>query len=254
MLKHLLALIPPHRIYVEVFGGAAHLLFAKPQSEIEVYNDIDENVVNFFRVLRDPEKSRRLQELLRFTPYSRKEFYFCRDNLNETGIDDVERARRFFVINRQSFNADPFQTGWAWDTSRHRAKTVASIVDRLHVFAERLRTVQIECDDFEKIIRRYDSPDTFFYCDPPYILTTLRRNPPYSMSEDDHRRLVRVLLTIRGKALLSGYDHEIYRPLERAGWHKKRVRRMLSAANPHHTGPRRRYQYEYLWFNYDPSQ
>jgi len=258
MLKRILPLIPGHDVYVEVFGGAAHLLFAKPPAKVNVYNDIDNNLVNFFRVLRDPEKAKRLQQLLYLTPYSRKEFEFCRDYLNEPGIDDVERARRFFVVVKQSFNG--YFKNWKYNPTPRRAimyvETFYNSVDKIPEFTEFLRKVQIENDDFERVIKRYDSPETFFYCDPPYVTDTIKTEHPYqSMSLQDHRRLVNVLLNVRGKVMLSGYDHPVYAPLEKAGWRKIQVRRPLYATNPRkNLGGRRIHQIEYLWLNYDPPR
>jgi DNA adenine methylase len=102
LIKKLLPLIPPHEVYVEVFGGAAALLFNKPPSKVEVYNDINSELVNFFHVLRDDVRWKILQEKLLLTPYSREEFELaCRE---ESGVDDVERARRFYVRIQQSFS------------------------------------------------------------------------------------------------------------------------------------------------------
>lgn len=97
MVAKLLPLIPPHRIYVEPFGGGASLLFAKKPSPVEVYNDLDSGLVNFFRVLRDPKKFERLHKLVSLTPYSREEYDFCRATW-ETCDDDVERAYRWYVV------------------------------------------------------------------------------------------------------------------------------------------------------------
>jgi len=258
LLKYILPLIPEHKIYVEVFGGAAHLLFAKPPATVNVYNDIDSNLVNFFRVLRDPEKAKRLQELLYLTPYSREEFEFCRDHLNDPDIDDVERARRFFVVIRQSFSSK-CQT-WSYSLSNrrneYRPRRFYNYVDRIPEFAEKLRLVQVEHGDFEQVIRRYDTPETFFYCDPPYITDTIKSPQPYqAMSLEDHKRLVKILLNIQGKAMLSGYDHEVYRPLEEAGWRKLEVRRRLFATNPRkNLNGKRIIQVECLWLNYDPPR
>jgi len=258
LLKRILPLIPEHDVYVEVFGGAAHLLFAKPPAKVNVYNDIDDNLVNFFRVLRDPEKAKRLQQLLYLTPYSRKEFEFCRDHLNEPGIDDVERARRFFVAVRQSFSA--YFRNWKYDAPARRSvlstETFYNFVDRIPEFTDFLRKVQIENGDFERVIKRYDSPRTFFYCDPPYVADAIKAEHPYrGMSLQDHRRLVGVLLNVQGKVMLSGYDHPVYAPLEKAGWRKIQVRRPLCAINSRkNLGGRRAHQTEYLWLNYEPPK
>jgi DNA adenine methylase len=258
LLKHILPLIPEHEIYVEVFGGAGHLLFAKPPAQVNVYNDIDSNLVNFFRVLRDPEKAKRLQELLYLTPYSREEFEFCREHLNDPGVDDVECARRFFVAVRQSFNSKYKTWGYILSnrTSGYRPRQFFNYVDRIPEFTEKLRHIQVEHGDFEQVMRRYDTPRTFFYCDPPYVTETLKTPQPYkTMRLGDHMRLVKVLLSIRGKAMLSGYDHEVYRPLEESGWLKIKLERHLFATNARmNLRGLRAHQNEYLWLNYEPPK
>jgi site-specific DNA-adenine methylase len=170
MVKNLLPLIPPHKIYVEVFGGGASLLFAKKPSPVEVYNDIDSDLVNFFRVLRDPEKFEQFYRKAVLTPYSREEYCFCRETFRECQ-DDIERAYRFFVTARMSFSGRILH-GWSFtvtDSSRGMAGAVSkwlSCLDGLPDIHERLMRVQIEHDDFRKIIPRYDTLETFFYCLP----------------------------------------------------------------------------------------
>jgi DNA adenine methylase len=249
----IIPLIPPHTTYVEVFGGAAHLLFRKSPSRVEVYNDINGDIVNFFRVLRDPEKSKRLQELLCLTPYSREEWIFCRDSLNDAGIDDVERARRFFVKIRQSFNGKG--ETWGYDVRGNRGITrnqaFYKIINCFPEFHERIRNIQVENDDFEKVIRRYDTPDTFFFCDPPYIGNRVGTEF-LEMPVEDHERLVEVLLSIEGKAMLCGYENEIYKVLERRGWKKIGFTVSTYCTNPNQTGGKRRSRREYVWINYVP--
>jgi DNA adenine methylase len=251
----IIPLIPLHTTYVEVFGGAAHLLFQKPPSRVEVYNDINGDLVNFFRVLRDPEKSKHLQELLYLTPYSREEWRFCRDNLNEAEIDDVERARRFFVKIRQSFSC--MGETWGYVISGRRGSTLSqafyNIIDRFPEFHERIRNVQVENDDFEKVIRRYDSPDTFFFCDPPYI-GDKAKSEFLEMPIEDHERLVDVLLGIEGKAMLCGFENEIYKKLEERGWKKIRFTVITTMTNPNQTGGKRKRRSECVWINYKPPK
>jgi len=249
LVKHLLKYIPPHRVYVEVFGGAANLLLAKPPSEIEVYNDIDSALVNFFRVLRDTEKFTMLLHALLFTPYSRAEHDFCVKSHDDENVSDVEQARRFFVAIEQSFDG-VFAASWSFSIERSLAKSFFNRILRLYEIAARFRFVYIENDDFEKVIRRYDSVETFFYLDPPYLTEASdKKGYRYSMSEEDHERLVNALLYIKGKALLSGYPHAIYRPLEEAGWRRVRVTRPVWARRVR-GGRKRGRRSECLWMNY----
>jgi len=225
MVPKLLKLISPHRIYVEVFGGGASLLFAKCPSPVEVYNDIDSNLVNFFRVLRDPEKFERFHRLASLTPYSREEYYFCRKTWEQCE-DDVERAYRWFVVARMSFSG-LFGSGWSFGVTGSRrgmAKKCAawlSIIEGLPQIHARLMQVQIENRDFRDILKIYDTPNTFFYCDPPYVPETRRHGKyKHEMTLADHEELVKLLLQVKGKIVLSGYQHSVYEPLEQAGWQR----------------------------------
>jgi len=242
----LLKLIPPHNTYVEVFGGGATLLFAKTPSLIEVYNDIDNRVVNFFRVLQNPEKCLEMYKRLALTLYSRKQYYEALEKLEEG--DDVDRAVNFFIAIRQAFSAKLFH-GWSMGKrNRNQAPAFFTAVDFIPVFHARIKNVLIENDDFRKIIPRYDTPDTFFYCDPPYLNL---RNPNWSypgMSEKDHEELVELLLSVRGKVLLSGYPNKIYEKLTAHGWKYKSIETALSAKKEQ--GKRERVV-EGLWWNYE---
>jgi DNA adenine methylase len=244
--KHL-ELIPPHKCYVEVFGGMATLLFNKKPAKVEVYNDIWGEVVNFFRVLRDDEKWKILQEKLLLTPYSREEFEFCKFS-SSGDIDDVERARRFYVKIRQSFGGKMGSFGYG--PLRNHSKDWFRTVERFGFFHKRLANVYIERLDFEELIRKYDTSDTFFYCDPPYMEN--KAGVGYlSMGLEDHRRLVDVLLSIRGKALLCGYDNDVYRVLENNGWRKLEIVIPTNFTNPKQTGGVRKLRSEYVWLNYE---
>jgi DNA adenine methylase len=223
MVEKLLKLIPKHHIYVEVFGGGAQLLFAKLPSPVEVYNDIDSSLTNFFRVLRDPEKFQRFYRLVSLTPYSREEYYFCRDTWEQCD-DDVERAYRWFVVARMSFSGY-FGASWGFAlnaSSRGMSERCSSWLGAIKMLPQihaRVMRVQIEHKDFRELIPLYDTPKTLFYLDPPYIPET-RRSGGYQheMTIDDHKELVNIILKVKGMVMLSGYRHPIYEPLEQSGW------------------------------------
>jgi len=225
MVAKLLPLLPPHRIYVEPFGGGASLLFAKDPSPVEVYNDLDSGLVNFFRVLRDPEKFIRFYHLASFTPHSREEFNFCRATWQECE-DEVELAYRWFIVARMSFGGD-FGHSWAFAVTQSRrgmAGTTSkwlSTLEMLPAIHERMMRVQIEHDDFRNVIKTYDTPETLFYLDPPYVPET-RKDGKYKheLAIEDHEELVNLILGVAGKVILSGYNHPIYKPLENAGWER----------------------------------
>jgi len=224
--RKIVDVLPKHRIYVEVFGGAANLFIIKAPSPVEVYNDIDSGLVNFFRVLRDPEKFQRFYEQMCFMPFSREEYDFCKETW-EKETDDVMRAVKWYVVARQSFGGQ-FASNWgysiknSWRGMSQVTSRYFSAIEMLPDIAARFLMAQIEHDDFRKVIPRFDTEETLFYCDPPYVPST-RRSGEYrhEMTEQDHEELVDILLSIKGMAILSGYPNPIYERLERAGWFKK---------------------------------
>ncbi len=232
MMPKLLPLIPSHRVYVEPFFGGGSLFFSKKPSLVEIINDLDHNLVNFFRVLRDEEQFPRFWRKAFFTPYCREEFSWCRDNLE---VDDpVERAWRFFLVARQAFgrNFRGKGTSWGFDVNSPRTyHAFARCVDALPEVHARLRRVQVEQKDFRELIPCYDFPETFFYLDPPYVPET-RTHGKYQceMTAEDHAALVDLLLNLKGMAILSGYPGETYAPLERAGWQRKEWKTACPAA------------------------
>lgn len=245
MLKTLLKMIPPHRTYVEVFGGAAHLLFAKEPSVVEVYNDINGDLVNLYRVLQNPDMFLRFFQKVALTVNSREMFDEAQTRFNVE--DPVERAVAFYIVVRRSFDA--CMAGWSYDVRTRRTDYMNRmfILPFVHL---RLRHVQIEHDDFEAVIKRYDTDDTFMFLDPPYIASQVVKVHPYElMSDTDHERLINVLLNIRGKALLTGYANPIYTKLEDNGWYFKDIERQAAARKAKNAGSRG-FQVERIWWNY----
>ncbi len=233
MAGKLMPLFPEHHTYVEAFGGAGSLLFAKPSSPVEVYNDIDSDLVNFMRVLRDrdgmfPDFYNRAC----LSPYSRKEWEFCRDHLNDDS-DPVERARRYFVIARFSFSGlvggsfgiDMTGSKGAMVQKASAYQGVIGILPRL---SERMTSVLVENKDFRNLICLYDSEQTFFYLDPPYLPQT-RKSGGYKheMTYDDHQDLIRLLRATKAKVMLSGYPNDLYDSL---GWKKQEWATTCNAA------------------------
>jgi len=196
--------IPEHRTYVEPFGGAAGVLFAKPESKVEVYNDRDGDIVQFFEVLRD--RCDELVEWLEAVPFARDvyddwaEAFYHEDHRPE---DPIERAGRFFALRYMQFGSKT--DGVAGFATKANKSDVASGMknkaDRLGDFADRMRDVCIENLDWREVIDRYDTPETVFYCDPPYVGT----EDYYTGETIDHRALHDTLLEIEGKAVVS-YD------------------------------------------------
>lgn len=204
---------PQHRCYVEPFGGGASVLLRKKPSKVEVYNDKAGSVVNFFRVLRDSPED--LISALRLTPFAVDEYMVCR----EPGGYPVEDARRFFVRSWGGYNGingSDRSRGWRRTSERDVAGQFNSAAEALSIAAARLRRVAIDNLDWTEILARYDSPDTLFYVDPPYWLSSCKRTDPsdgyavHELGDDGHRRLVRQLHDLQGAVVLSGYPNDFY--------------------------------------------
>jgi DNA adenine methylase len=232
----LIPLIPTHSTYVEVFAGGAAVFFAKEISPLEVINDLDSGIVNLYRVLRDKEKFQEFRFRVALSPFSREEYEYCRATWWQCE-DDVEKARRWFVVTRQCFGGI-FGSSFGVSVTTGKngmAGNVASYlkaIDRLPEISARFMRVQIENKDFRDIIKQYDRPTTFFYLDPPYVADT-RKSPKvyaHEMTDADHQDLVELLLNLKGKAMLSGYDTGIYKPLEEAGWDKSTFKAYCSVS------------------------
>ena len=219
-LDWLLPLLPETHHYCEPFGGSASVLLNRKSSKVETYNDIDGEVVNFFRVLRD--KKEELLYAIGMTPFSRREFQIAiESNGNSKDLSDIERARRFFVRARQVRTglAQTASNGrWANCLSTSRAGMAGAVsrwlgsVEGLEYIATRLLRVQIENDDALAVIKRYDSPDTLFYCDPPYPHESRgdKNAYKYEMTDFEHVNLANLLQKVKGKVAISGYRCEMY--------------------------------------------
>ncbi len=211
---------PPHTCYAEPYGGGCSVLLQKKPSYLEVYNDADGEVVSFFQVLRS--RTAELIPAIELTPFARAEL----DLSYEPCEDELERARRFYIRSWQGRGGarTQWRTGWRFMKSHSRAQRSIDDwknVDRLAFVVERLREVQIECDDALAIIQRYDAPGTLFYCDPPYLHETrgkwAGKAYMYEMTDEDHVKLHQVLDGIQGMAIVSGYSSELYEELY-SGW------------------------------------
>ncbi len=255
-LDWLLPLLPKCHHYCEPFAGSGAVLLNRAPSSVETYNDIDGDVVNFFRVLRDGH-----EELIRavaLTPFSREEYHLAIYG-NTQGISEVEKARRFYIRARQTRTglAQTASLGrWAncKDTSRSGMSGVVSRwlggVNVLDDIAQRLIRVQIENRPAIDVIRLYDNPETLFYCDPPYLHTTRGDTRAYSfeMDEEQHREFAKVVNECSGKVAVSGYDH----PLMDEFFPSPRWIKTLGADKTIHStkGTRK----EVLWTNYSPKK
>ncbi|MDD4986632.1 MAG: DNA adenine methylase [Dehalococcoidales bacterium] len=251
-LDWLLPLLPKTTHYCEPFGGSAAVLLNREPSPVETYNDIDSDVVNFFRVLRDHKEE--LLYAIGMTPFSREEFVRAIEtNGNGAGLSDIERARLFFIRARQVRTglAQTASVGrWANCLKTSRAGMAGAVsrwlgsVEGLEWIASRLLMVQIEHDDALAVIGRYDSDETLFYCDPPYPHESRgdAKAYLYEMADRDHIRLAEVLKSVQGKVAISGYHCDLMDELY-GGWnvHEEGVKKTHSVKTD---------RVEALWTNY----
>ena len=252
-LDWLLPLLPGAQHFCEPFGGSAAVLLNRRPSPVETYNDIDGEVANFFRVLRD--RKNKLVEAIGLTPFSREEFESA---INEPAHDvsDVERARRFYIRARQVRTglAQKASAGrWAHCRLTSRAGMAGAVsrwlgaVEGLPLIAQRLLRVQIENDRATNVIKRYDSEDTLFYCDPPYPHDSRGDNNAYGyeMTDDEHRELAEVLRKVNGRVALSSYRSKLMDELY-GDW-----RCIEAPAKIVHSV--KTFRQELLWINYEPD-
>jgi DNA adenine methylase len=253
-LNWLLPLLPECVHYCEPFGGSAAVLINRVPSPVETYNDVDGDLANFFRVLRD--NTDEILKAIALTPFSREEFRIAIENPLRN-ISDIERARRFYIRARQVRTglAQTASNGrWAncLNTSRKGMSGAVSrwlgSVEGLTQVAERLLRVQIENSDAIEVINRYDSDNTLFYCDPPYPPEIRGDIKAYSYEMDaiDHRNLSNVLRNCKGKVALSGYKCNLLDELY-SGWDciKAPIKNCQSVKKP---------RQEVLYVNYEIHQ
>jgi DNA adenine methylase len=232
--EQIVDLMPAHRGYVEPFAGSLAVLRSKPASPFECVNDLDGDVMTFWRVLRD-----RLQDLERLavlTPHSRAEYDASWPIDTD---DDLIRAWRVWVKLSQGRGGQLRSTGWRYhEITRGRGSgmptTLAGYVGRFAAAAERLRNVSLECLPALELIRRYGrDPETLLYVDPPYFGDTrCRTGYQFEMHrEDEHRELAEALRSCTSMVMLSGYAHPLYDDELYAGWHRHEIAAYTGQSN-----------------------
>ena len=229
LLPRILPLLTGGQVYCEPYCGAASLFFAKRPHPVEVLNDLNTDLVNLFRCLQDPATFAELSHRIIWTPYSVDEFRRALAiQADPAEQNPILRAWSFYTCQNQGFSGTAETEGnWgrAFVDYRGMADTAnkwRGRMKRLSFWHDRLTCAQIDNRDALEVIRFWDSPDTLFYLDPPYIAETRvkgKRNI-YRHEADaaHHTALVELLLTVKGRVVLSGYDHPIYAPLFAAGW------------------------------------
>lgn len=254
-LQEILPLLPAADHYCEPFAGSAAVLLNRAPSPIETMNDLNGDICNFFRVLRDHPAD--LIGRLELTPYARADFF----EAWEPHSDPIESARRFFcrIVMDYAKGASRKDRSFSTNVTYERSQfsyapwNMISKVAGLREIVDRLRMVQIENRPAIDIIRKYDRPTTLFYCDPPYLPETRTSANDYAheMTIEQHYELAEVLNAARGLVALSGYDAPAMATMYPPGkWWKTafKTRRVPMSSS----GKLRRQ--EVLWTNYDPKK
>jgi DNA adenine methylase len=261
-LDWLLPLLPETTHYCEPFGGSAAVLLNRKPAPVETYNDIDGEVVNFFRVLRDRQEE--LIQAIGLTPFSREEFRIAAEESPE-GLSDLERARRFFVRARQVRTglAQTASVGrWAHCKLTSRAGMAGAVsrwlgsVEGLSEIVQRLLRVQIEQGPALEVIKRYDSAETLFYCDPPYPHDSRSDVNAYGfeMTDREHRELADVLHNVQGKVAISSYHCRLMDELYGDWAYIESPPKKAHSTNTR-SDNKKRDRIEVLWVNYHiPNQ
>lgn len=240
----IISYMPPHHSYLEPYFGSGAVFFNKVPSPIETINDIDGNVTNLFRCIR--EDAARLATLVAATPYSRYEY---NNTYEDKPSDCYEQARRFLVRCWMAAGVRTgMKTGWRNDVQGRKAAYALRNWYRLPKWiedcAERLRQAQIEYMPAVDLIKRFNNPNVLIYADPPYLTSTrMPKQYRYEMTDADHEQLLQALSAHKGPVILSGYDNSLYNYALK-GWNKCSI---------HTTAERGSKRIETLWMNFEIS-
>ena len=251
----ILSHLPSHTTYVEPFLGAGSVFFAKSRAPREVLNDLDDEIVNLFRVLRDRSMAEDLRFALQHTPYARSEWRLAGE-LPDISLEPVERARRALMRSFMGFGADAFHlgTGTGFRGDSKRTSTIpahdwANWPQYITTFCERLSGVIIENTDALKLMPAHDGPETLFYVDPPYVHSTRggvrnstqrpRHQYRHEMDDAAHVQLAETLQSLKGMVVLSGHPSSLYEELYPNWYRIERSHLIESAAK----------RVEALWLN-----
>lgn len=249
LVNHLVELLPQHRLYCEPFAGGARLFFAKKPSTIEIVNDKDGLLVNFYKVVQNDTKRQALIKALNELPYSRNVFNYFR---RAEPQGEIEKVVQFFYLSKASFAGDTERGGFAVpsrNTPRNPAQTYQHSIDALEHTARRLKGVTIECLDYEDCIRKYESESSLFYIDCPYY-----GHEDYygdSFTEQDHCCLAKLLHNVKGKIMLSHYQCDVYDRLY-SDWNKYTFESFKGSYKAD-AGQEKPKTVECLWTNFKPE-
>lgn len=209
-LKNILPHLPYKNTYVEPFGGSGAVLLGRRPSKLEIYNDRYGGVVAFYRCIADPVKYKELEDRCYATIHSREDFIFCKSTWDQPHLDDIERAYRWYYMMVSSFGS--LGRNWARAT-RSKNQSAGKIRDRVNEFIDlhrRLKYVQIENLDWTLCIKDYDSTDTVYYLDPPYLETNTGTYKVTEFTHQDHVDLLEMVMDCKGYVAISSYENELY--------------------------------------------
>lgn len=235
--------MPLHKSYLEPYFGSGAIFFRKPKSRIETINDIDDEVVNLFRVIRD--NAEELSKRVSLTPYARSEYLGAWEGVTQ---DPIEKARLFLLKSWQSHGFRMCsKSGWKIDITGREYDYAVRHWNELPLWimqtVDRLKQAQIESADAIGLIKKFNRPNVLIYADPPYVLSTRNMKKQYNheMSDSDHVQLIEVLQQHKGFVMLSGYDNELYNSML-SKWNRCEIKTLAEKAKP---------RTEVLWTNFE---
>lgn len=255
LTKTLLNLIPPHQVYIEPFFGSGSLFFAKDPAKLEVINDLDRAVYNFFKVLQDEEKTKVVTKILELTPYSRDFFYEWKKK-SWDDLSDIDRAIQFFIVATQSFSGNFSSWGYSYSIRHNLPATYNNKVSMLKFVTDRLKSVKIENIDAIVLLNKWlpvckkNNYQTIVFLDPPYQLESRRGKTKLYACESNaelHENLLDVVNQYSCENIMFIITHFPSDLYERklVGWRKKEVGRTISLSK----GIRPVNQ-EIIWWNF----
>lgn len=230
--KLIISLIPPHNIYCEPFFGGGAVFFSKTPSKLEVVNDNNGELINFYRVIKT--KFKKLEKEIKCTLHSRESHQTAQIVMGHPQLfDDIKRAWAIWTLANQSY-ASKLNGSWGYDKKENKSvkQLQSKRISFTNDYAERMEQVQIENQDALKIIDIWDNKDAFFYCDPPYINTNQGHYKGYT--KEDFEKLLILLSKVKGKFLLSSYPSEMLtKYVKQNKWSIKKINMALAlASNP----------------------
>lgn len=247
MVNNIVPMIPKHKIYCEPFFGGGAVFFSKPLSYLEVINDTNDRLITFYEVMRDQFEE--LNDMICDTLHSESLHLIARDIYhNRTEASKVQIAWAFWVVTNMSF-AGSIYGGWKWcngSKGSHSGRVIRNRRNDFSSLKDRLRDVQISKRDALEVIQKRDTPETFFYLDPPYPGATQAHYYGYSMKE--YCKLLEVLSTLKGKFILSNFPSQTLKWfILKYGWNYRIIRKQNKVSNFNEP----KYKSEVLIWNYE---